>query len=76
MRYVKNTMGIAEKQRLEAAGLDIALQADVQQRQAAKLDYIAMMAEIDLSDIEDLDSPFGDEPGPDTEEADADEQNV
>ena len=35
-QYVKNTMGIAEKQ-------------------AAKLDYIAMMADIDLSDLDDED---------------------
>lgn len=51
MRYVKNTMGIAEKQRLEVAHMEIADQANEQEKQAAKLDYIAMMADIDLSDI-------------------------
>lgn len=52
MRYMKNTMGIAEKQKLEIARMKIAGQANEQEKQAAKLDYIAMMADIDLSDIE------------------------
>ena len=52
MRYQKNTMGIAEKQALEVAGMAIAEQATEQEKQAAKLDYIAMMADIDLDDIE------------------------
>lgn len=51
MRYVKNTMGIAERQQLEVAGMDIAEQATEQEKQAAKLDYIAMMTDVDLSDI-------------------------
>lgn len=51
MKYVKNTMGIAEKQALEVAGMEIAEQATVQEKQAAKLDYIAMMTDVDLSDI-------------------------
>lgn len=51
MRYVKNTMGIAEKQQLEVAGMEIADQATEQEKQAAKLDYIAMMTDVDLSDI-------------------------
>ena len=50
-QYVKNTMGIAEKQALEVAGMDIANQATEQEKQAAKLDYIAMMTDVDLSDI-------------------------
>ena len=53
MLYVKNTMNLAEKQKLEVAGMDIADQADEQEKQAAKLDYIAMMADIDLSVIGD-----------------------
>lgn len=52
MQYVKNTMGIVEKQQLEVAGMELTEQADAQEKQAAKLDYIAMMADIDLSDIE------------------------
>lgn len=51
MQYVKNTMGIAEKQALEVAGMEIAVQATEQERQSAKLDYIAMMTDVDLSDI-------------------------
>ncbi len=51
-QYVKNTMGITEKQQLEVAGMEINDQATEQDKQAAKLDYIAMMADIDLSDIE------------------------
>ena len=51
MKYVKNTMGIAEKQALEVAGMEIAKQATEQEKQAAKLDYIAMMTDVDLSDI-------------------------
>lgn len=52
-KYVKNTMGIAEKQALEVAGMEINDQASEQEKQAAKLDYIAMMADIDLSDLDD-----------------------
>lgn len=51
MKYVKNTMGIAEKQALEVAGMEIAEQATEQEKQAAKLDYIAMMTDVDLTDI-------------------------
>lgn len=51
MKYIKNTMGIAEKQALEVAGMEIAEQATEQEKQAAKLDYIAMMTDVDLSDI-------------------------
>ena len=51
MIYVKNTMNLAEKQALEAARMDISQQADEQEKQAAKLDFIAMMADIDLSDV-------------------------
>ena len=54
-QYVKNTMGIAEKQALEVAGMEINDQASEQEKQAAKLDYIAMMAYIDLSDLDDED---------------------
>lgn len=50
-KYVKNTIGIAEKQALEVAWMDIAVQATEQEKQAAKLDYIAMMTDVDLSDI-------------------------
>lgn len=50
-KYLKNTMGIVEKQALEVAGMDIANQATEQEKQAAKLDYIAMMTDVDLSDI-------------------------
>lgn len=52
-QYVKNTMGIAEKQALEVAGMELNDQAGEQEKQAAKLDYIAMMADIDLSDLDD-----------------------
>ncbi len=52
-QYVKNAMGIAEKQALEVAGMEINDQASEQEKQAAKLDYIAMMADIDLSDLDD-----------------------
>lgn len=52
-QYVKNTMGIAEKQALEVASMEISDQATEQEKQAAKLDYIAMMADIDLSDLDD-----------------------
>ena len=52
-QYVKNTMGIAEKQALEVAGMEINDQASKQEKQAAKLYYIAMMADIDLSDLDD-----------------------
>lgn len=51
MKYVKNTMSIAEKQQLEVAGMELTVQATEQEKQAAKLDYIAMMADIDLSEI-------------------------
>lgn len=51
MKYIKNTMGIAEKQALEVAGYSVAQQAGEQEKQAAKLDYIAMMTDVDLSDI-------------------------
>lgn len=51
MRYVKSTMGIAERQALEVAGMDIDRQASEQEKQAAKLDYIAMMTDVDLSDV-------------------------
>ena len=54
-QYVKNTMGIAEKQALEVAGMEINDQASEQENQAAKLDYIAMLADIDLSDLDDED---------------------
>lgn len=50
-KYLKNTMGIAEKQALEVAGMEINDQASEQEKQAAKLDYIAMMTRVDLSDI-------------------------
>lgn len=53
MKYVKNTMGIAEKQALEVAGMEISEQATEQEKQAAKLDYIAMMTDVDLSDLDD-----------------------
>lgn len=53
MKYVKNTMGIAEKQALEVAGMELAEQATEQEKQAAKLDYIAMMTDVDLSDLDD-----------------------
>lgn len=52
-QYVKNTMGIAEKQALEVASMEISDQATEQEKQAAKLDYIAMMTNIDLSDLDD-----------------------
>ena len=51
MRYQKNTTGIAEKQALEVAGMEIADQATEQEKQAAKLDYIAMMTDVDLSAV-------------------------
>lgn len=51
MLYVKNTMNLAEKQALEVAQMDILQQATEQELQDAKLDYIAMMADIDLSEI-------------------------
>ena len=51
MRYLKNTMGIAEKQQLEVAGMEIVEQATEQEKQAAKLDYIAMMTDVDLSEV-------------------------
>lgn len=54
-QYVKNTMGIAEKQALEVAGMEINDQASEQEKQAAKLDYIAMMVDIDLFDLDDED---------------------
>ena len=52
-QYVKNTMGIAEKQALEVASMEINDQASEQEKQAAKLDYIAMMTDVDLSDLDD-----------------------
>lgn len=51
MRYAKNTMGLAERQALEVAGMDIDRQALEQEKQAAKLDYIAMMTDVDLTDV-------------------------
>ena len=51
MEYLKNNMGIAEQQSLRAARMENAEQASEQERTAAKLDYIAMMTDIDLSDI-------------------------
>ncbi len=51
MLYVKNTMNLAEKQKLEVAAMDIAQQANEQEKQAAVLDYIAMMANVDLSPV-------------------------
>lgn len=55
MRYVRNSMGIAEKQALEVAAMEIDRQATEQEIQNAKLDYIAMMADVDLSDISEDD---------------------
>lgn len=60
MQYQKNTMGIAEKQQLEVAGMEISDQANEQEKQAAKLDYIAMMADIDLSDLDDEEEGMND----------------
>lgn len=51
MLYVKNTMNLVEKQALEVAQMDISQQTTEQELQDAKLDYIAMMADIDLSEI-------------------------
>lgn len=51
MEYLKNNMGIAEQQSLRAARMENAEQASEQERTAAKLDYIAMMTDIDLSDV-------------------------
>ena len=64
MRYVKNTMGLAERQALEVAGMDIDRQALEQEKQAAKLDYIAMMTDVDLTDVipEDEGTTEGDMP--------------
>ena len=53
MQYKKNTMGIAERQALEVAGMEISDQANEQEKAAAKIDYIAMMTDVDLSDIEE-----------------------
>lgn len=50
--YVKNNIGIAEKQAIEVAGMKATVFATEQEKQDAKLDYIAMMADVDLSDIE------------------------
>ena len=52
MKYEKNTMGIADRQQLELARMGNAEQAAEQEKTAAKLDYIAMMADIDLSAVE------------------------
>ena len=60
MQYQKNTMGIAEKQQLEVASMEISDQANEQEKQAAKLDYIAMMADIDLSDLDDEEEGMND----------------
>lgn len=49
--YVKNNIGIAEKQAIEVAGMKATVFATEQEKQDAKLDYIAMMADVDLSDI-------------------------
>lgn len=51
MKYVNNAMGIAAQQQLEAAGMELAAQATEQEKQAARLDYIAMMTDVDLSDL-------------------------
>ena len=59
MRYVRNGMGIAEKQALEVAAMELDQQATEQERQNAKLDYIAMMADIDLSDIAESEEEEG-----------------
>ena len=53
MMYVKNTMPLEERVKLDATRMEQAVQATEQEKQAAKLDYIAMMADIDLSDIAD-----------------------
>lgn len=50
--YVKNNIGIAEKQAIEVASMKATVFATEQEKQDAKLDYIAMMADVDLSDIE------------------------
>lgn len=50
--YVKNNMGIADKQAIEVAKMKASVFATEQEKQDAKLDYIAMMADVDLSDIE------------------------
>ncbi len=52
-QYVRNTMGIAEKQQLETAKMEISVQAAEQEKQSARLDYIAMMADIELPDAEE-----------------------
>lgn len=49
--YVKNNIGIAEKQAIEVASMKATVFATEQEKQDAKLDYIAMMADVDLSDI-------------------------
>lgn len=46
MIYVNNTMNLAEKQKLEVASME-------QEKQAAILDYIAMMTDVDLSCVTD-----------------------
>lgn len=46
MIYVNNTMNLAEKQQLEVAAME-------QEKQAAILDYIAMMTDVDLSFVAD-----------------------
>lgn len=56
MLYVKNTMNLEEKQKLEVAGMNIAEQANEQEKQAAVLDYIAMMANVDLSPVTEEES--------------------
>ena len=52
MKYIHNTMPLSEQAKLDAARAEQAAQATEQEKQAAKLDYIAMMADIDLSDID------------------------
>ena len=52
IHYMNSTIGVKEKAELEVAQIRLVAQATEQEKQQAKLDYIAMMAEIDLADIE------------------------
>lgn len=58
MLYRKNTMGIQEKAELEAAQLGVGKLNISSEKMAANIDYIAMMADVELPEEEDEEAEF------------------
>ena len=50
MEYVRHTMSLSERAKMEASALETGQVATEQEKQAAKIDLIAMISDIDLSE--------------------------